>query len=152
MIHLSAQRTTEPSCALDSDSFRRFHLPQNLGKCVSAVNQLNRNIENVTQVGDGIEPVHNLWSQFQDVMQSGSYADAVRPFFSFLLSSLFSRRFILLQTSFLSTRAVLMMNLLVGGTTEPDPSSKRRHNPPSSRSRSWWGRNGSQRAHWAGDE
>ncbi|GAA6005672.1 DASH complex subunit DAD1 [Rhodotorula paludigena] len=52
-------------------------IAENLGKCVTSVNQLNRHIENVTQVGGGFDAVHSLWSQFEGVMaSSGSYADA----------------------------------------------------------------------------
>ncbi|GAA6032555.1 hypothetical protein JCM8097_004813 [Rhodosporidiobolus ruineniae] len=51
-------------------------IADSLGKTITAVNQLNRNIENVTAAGSGVDAVHDLWSQFQDVMQSGSYADA----------------------------------------------------------------------------
>ncbi|GAA5836639.1 hypothetical protein JCM11251_002684 [Rhodosporidiobolus azoricus] len=54
-------------------------IAESLSKSVNAVNQLNRNIENVLHVSGGLEAVHNLWSQFQDVMQSGSYADAEEP-------------------------------------------------------------------------
>ncbi|BGO92176.1 hypothetical protein NBRC10512_000907 [Rhodotorula toruloides] len=51
-------------------------IAENLGKCVTAVNQLNRNIENVTQVGGGFDAVHHLWTSFQQVMANGSYAEA----------------------------------------------------------------------------
>ncbi|BGP00243.1 hypothetical protein RTG_01951 [Rhodotorula toruloides ATCC 204091] len=51
-------------------------IAENLGKCVTAVNQLNRNIENVTQVGGGFDAVHHLWASFQQVMANGSYAEA----------------------------------------------------------------------------
>ncbi|KAL8291801.1 hypothetical protein RQP46_002059 [Phenoliferia psychrophenolica] len=37
-----------------------------------AVNQLNRNIENVTTVGASFEPVHALWKQFENVMGTTS--------------------------------------------------------------------------------
>ncbi|CEQ41984.1 hypothetical protein JCM21900_004844 [Sporobolomyces salmonicolor] len=47
-------------------------IAENLGKCVTAVNQLNRNIENVAQVGGGFDAVHALWAQFQQVMASGT--------------------------------------------------------------------------------
>ena len=50
--------------------------PQNLAKCVTSVNQLNRNIESVTIVGAGFEPVHHLWKQFETVMGASS---VVRP-------------------------------------------------------------------------
>ncbi|BGP40862.1 hypothetical protein JCM10450v2_004866 [Rhodotorula kratochvilovae] len=49
----------------------------NLTKCLNSVNQLNRNIENVTAVGN-FESVHDLWSQFQDVVARGSYDEAVQ--------------------------------------------------------------------------
>ncbi|SCV69837.1 BQ2448_1231 [Microbotryum intermedium] len=45
-------------------------------KCVTSVNALNRNIENVISVGSGFEPVHALWTQFQTVMLNGSVANA----------------------------------------------------------------------------
>lgn len=41
---------------------------QNLAKCCSSVNQLNRNIENVIEVGKGFDSVHDLWQQFETVM------------------------------------------------------------------------------------
>lgn len=50
---------------------------QNLAKCVTSVNQLNRNIEAVTTVGAGFEPVQHLWQQFERVMGTSS---VVSPF------------------------------------------------------------------------
>ncbi|BGP16970.1 hypothetical protein JCM10213_007416 [Rhodosporidiobolus nylandii] len=47
-----------------------------LGKALNALNTLNRNIESTANVGEGFRSVHGLWSQFADVMQSGSYTDA----------------------------------------------------------------------------
>ncbi|GAA6051469.1 hypothetical protein JCM3770_004547 [Rhodotorula araucariae] len=52
-------------------------IADNLTKCLNSVNQLNRNIENVTAVGN-FESVHDLWSQFQDVVARGSFDDAVQ--------------------------------------------------------------------------
>ncbi|TNY19433.1 DASH complex subunit Dad1-domain-containing protein [Rhodotorula diobovata] len=52
-------------------------IADNLTKCLNSVNQLNRNIENVTAVGN-FESVHDLWSQFQDVVARGSYDEAVQ--------------------------------------------------------------------------
>ncbi|GAA6061326.1 hypothetical protein JCM10212_003216 [Sporobolomyces blumeae] len=43
-------------------------IAESLAKCVTATNQLNRNIENVTNVGAGFESVSNLWTQFGHVM------------------------------------------------------------------------------------
>lgn len=51
---------------------------QNLGKCVTAVNQLNRNIEDVTSVDGGFSAVYSTWSRFQRALETGSYADSVR--------------------------------------------------------------------------
>ena len=51
---------------------------QNLAKCVTSVNQLNRNIENVTTVGAGFEPVHHLWKQFENVMGTSSAVSPLR--------------------------------------------------------------------------
>ncbi|KAI5479388.1 DASH complex, subunit Dad1 [Pseudohyphozyma bogoriensis] len=45
-------------------------IAENLARCVTNVNQLNRNIENVSTVGAGFAPVHNLWKQFEAVMAS----------------------------------------------------------------------------------
>ncbi|GAA6002890.1 hypothetical protein JCM10207_001884 [Rhodosporidiobolus poonsookiae] len=53
-------------------------IAENLGKCLTATNQLNRNIENVVQVGTGFDAVHSLWTQFQSVVE-GSYATAEEP-------------------------------------------------------------------------
>ncbi|GAA5890590.1 hypothetical protein JCM8208_004925 [Rhodotorula glutinis] len=67
----------------DKSSFERerdrliAEIADNLGKCLNNINTLNRNIENVTAVGN-FESVHDLWSQFQDVVARGSYDDAVR--------------------------------------------------------------------------
>lgn len=36
------------------------------------LNLLNRNIENVATVGQGFEPVHTLWKQFEAVMANAS--------------------------------------------------------------------------------
>lgn len=41
---------------------------QNLARCVSNVNQLNRNIENVALVGTGFHQVNMLWKQFENTM------------------------------------------------------------------------------------
>ncbi|GAA5977906.1 hypothetical protein JCM11641_004325 [Rhodosporidiobolus odoratus] len=49
---------------------------ENLAKCITSLNQLNRNIEDTAAVGKGFDAVHSLWTQFADVMQSGSTADA----------------------------------------------------------------------------
>ncbi|POY71134.1 hypothetical protein BMF94_5891 [Rhodotorula taiwanensis] len=54
-------------------------IAENLGKCVTAVNQLNRNIENVTSVDDGFSSVYDTWSRFQQALANGSYADAEQP-------------------------------------------------------------------------
>ncbi|KAM0751624.1 hypothetical protein T439DRAFT_324813 [Meredithblackwellia eburnea MCA 4105] len=43
-------------------------IAENFAKCITSVNQLNRNIESVTIVGAGFEPVNNLWKQFENVM------------------------------------------------------------------------------------
>ncbi|GAA5828932.1 hypothetical protein JCM3766R1_003870 [Sporobolomyces carnicolor] len=43
-------------------------IAESLGKCVSSVNQLNRNIESVNSVGQGFDSVANLWSKFSQVM------------------------------------------------------------------------------------
>lgn len=53
--------------------------PQNLAKCVTAVNQLNRNIEDVTSVDGGFSAVYTTWSRFQRALETGSFADSVRP-------------------------------------------------------------------------
>ncbi len=45
---------------------------QALGRCVTNLNLLNRNIENVAVVGQGFEPVHTLWKQFEAVMANAS--------------------------------------------------------------------------------
>ncbi|GAA6017184.1 hypothetical protein JCM8202_005937 [Rhodotorula sphaerocarpa] len=54
-------------------------IAENLGKCVTAVNQLNRNIENVTSVDNGFSSVYDTWSSFQQALASGSYADQAPP-------------------------------------------------------------------------
>lgn len=51
-------------------------IAENLAKCVTSVNQLNRNIEAVTTVGAGFEPVQHLWQQFERVMGTSSVATA----------------------------------------------------------------------------
>ncbi|GAA5848301.1 hypothetical protein JCM9279_001003 [Rhodotorula babjevae] len=67
----------------DKSSFERerdrliAEIADNLGKCLNGINTLNRNIENVTAVGN-FESVHDLWAQFQDVVARGSYDEAVR--------------------------------------------------------------------------
>ncbi|GAA5830406.1 hypothetical protein JCM5353_002433 [Sporobolomyces roseus] len=47
-------------------------IAENLGKCVTSVNQLNRNIESVNSVGSGFDQVSGLWNQFSQVMQPSS--------------------------------------------------------------------------------
>jgi hypothetical protein len=43
---------------------------------VTNLNLLNRNIENVAVVGQGFEPVHTLWKQFEAVMANASVRQA----------------------------------------------------------------------------
>ncbi|GAA5964988.1 hypothetical protein JCM3765_004818 [Sporobolomyces pararoseus] len=56
-------------------------IAESLGKCVSSVNQLNRNIESVNTVGQGFDSVSNLWNQFSQVIYqpAGSHEEAVVP-------------------------------------------------------------------------
>ncbi|GAA5871502.1 hypothetical protein JCM16303_000775 [Sporobolomyces ruberrimus] len=56
-------------------------IAENLGKCVSSVNQLNRNIESVNSVGQGFDSVSNLWNQFSQVMYqpAGSHDETLAP-------------------------------------------------------------------------
>ncbi|KAK4054193.1 hypothetical protein OIV83_001219 [Microbotryomycetes sp. JL201] len=46
-------------------------IAENLAKCCSSVNQLNRNMDNVVEVGRGFDAVHDLWKQFETVMANG---------------------------------------------------------------------------------
>ncbi|KAK4054679.1 hypothetical protein OIO90_003491 [Microbotryomycetes sp. JL221] len=46
-------------------------IAENLAKCCSNVNQLNRNMDNVVEVGRGFDAVDDLWMQFQTVMANG---------------------------------------------------------------------------------
>jgi len=43
------------------------------------MNLLNRNIENVAVVGQGFEPVHTLWTQFESVMANASVRQSSPP-------------------------------------------------------------------------
>ncbi|GAA6012915.1 hypothetical protein JCM11491_006224 [Sporobolomyces phaffii] len=56
-------------------------IAESLGKCVSSVNQLNRNIESVNSVGQGFDSVSNLWNQFSQVMHqpAGSHEETAVP-------------------------------------------------------------------------
>ncbi|GAA5966514.1 hypothetical protein JCM8115_002701 [Rhodotorula mucilaginosa] len=73
------------STAHDSTAFERerdklvAEIAENLGKCVTAVNQLNRNIEDVTSVDGGFSAVYSTWSRFQRALETGSYADSDQP-------------------------------------------------------------------------
>ncbi|GAA5934805.1 Dad1p [Sporobolomyces koalae] len=53
-------------------------IAESLGKCVTSVNQLNRNIETVNSVGQGFDSVSNLWNQFSQVMYQ-SNEEAIKP-------------------------------------------------------------------------
>ncbi|ORY89773.1 DASH complex subunit Dad1-domain-containing protein [Leucosporidium creatinivorum] len=53
-------------------------IAENLAKCCSSVNQLNRNIENVIEVGKGFDSVHDLWKQFETVMAGSTDSEAPR--------------------------------------------------------------------------
>ncbi|GAA5988053.1 hypothetical protein JCM10908_002045 [Rhodotorula pacifica] len=70
---------------LDTTAFERerdklvAEIAENLGKCVTAVNALNRNIENVTSVDGGFSAVYSTWSKFQQALETGSFADRDQP-------------------------------------------------------------------------
>lgn len=89
---------------------------QNLGKCVTAVNQLNRNIEDVTSVDGGFSAVYSTWSRFQRALETGSYADSVRRL---SLSFLFPKSW-----TGLNSRRGSALRECAGSTASRDPGAR----------------------------